>query len=121
MNKEDQPTNSSKNFNKAFTHNDSVRVSVLSEALPYIQRFANKRIVIKYGGSAMADNSLQNAVFRDLALLSSVGVQIVVVHGGGPEINQWLEKLGIKPVFLCLLYTSPSPRDGLLSRMPSSA
>jgi acetylglutamate kinase len=48
----------------------------------------------------MADKTLQNAVFRDLALLSSVGVQIVVVHGGGPEINQWLEKLGIKPVFL---------------------
>ena len=48
----------------------------------------------------MVDKTLQNAVFRDLALLSSVGVQIVVVHGGGPEINQWLEKLGIKPVFL---------------------
>ncbi len=87
MNREDQQANSSENFNKPFTEKDSVRVSVLSEALPYIQRFANKRIVIKYGGSA-------------LALLSSVGVQIVVVHGGGPEINQWLEKLGIKPVFL---------------------
>ena len=100
MNKENQKANSSKNFNKSFTDKDSIRVSVLSEALPYIQRFVNKRIVIKYGGSAMADKTLQNAVFRDLALLSSVGVQIVVVHGGGPEINQWLEKLGIKPVFL---------------------
>jgi len=100
MNKEDQQANHSKNFNKSFTEKDSIRVSVLSEALPYIQRFTNKRIVIKYGGSAMADKTLQNAVFRDLALLSSVGVQIVVVHGGGPEINQWLEKLGIKPVFL---------------------
>ena len=77
-----------------------MRVSVLSEALPYIQRFANKRIVIKYGGAAMINKTLQNAVLRDLALLSSVGVQIVVVHGGGPEINQWLEKLVIKPVFL---------------------
>ena len=100
MNKEIQQANHSKNVNKPFTDKDSIRVSVLSEALPYIQRFANKRIVIKYGGSAMADETLQNAVFRDLALLSSVGVQIVVVHGGGPEINQWLEKLGIEPVFL---------------------
>ena len=100
MNKKNPQTNHSKNFNTPFTDKDAIRVSVLSEALPYIQRFANKRIVIKYGGSAMADKTLQNAVFRDLALLSSVGVQIVVVHGGGPEINQWLEKLGIKPVFL---------------------
>ena len=51
-------------------------------------------------GSAMVDIELQSAVLRDIALLSSVGVQIVVVHGGGPEINQWLKKLGIKPVFL---------------------
>ncbi len=100
MNKADKQTDYSKNSNKPFTDKDSVRVSVLSEALPYIQRFANKRIVIKYGGSAMVDKTLQNAVFRDLALLSSVGVQIVVVHGGGPEIDQWLGKLGIKPVFL---------------------
>tara|TARA_Y100001968_G_scaffold302553_1_gene315951 strand:+ start:82 stop:996 length:915 start_codon:yes stop_codon:yes gene_type:complete len=100
MNKEVQQAFSSDNFNKPFQDKDSIRVSVLSEALPYIQRFVNKRIVIKYGGSAMVDKKLQNAVFRDLALLSSVGVQIVVVHGGGPEINQWLKKLGIKPVFL---------------------
>ena len=100
MNKEDQQSNFNKKLNTPFKEKDSIRVSVLSEALPYIQRFANKRIVIKYGGSAMADKILQNAVFRDLALLSSVGVQIVVVHGGGPEINQWLGKLGIKPVFL---------------------
>ena len=100
MNKKNSQTNHSKNFNNPYTDKDAIRVSVLSEALPYIQRFANKRIVIKYGGSAMADKTLQNAVFRDLALLSSVGVQIVVVHGGGPEINQWLEKLGIKPAFL---------------------
>ena len=100
MNKEESQSNSNKNLITHFTDKDSIRVSVLSEALPYIQRFANKRIVIKYGGSAMVDKTLQNAVFRDLALLSSVGVQIVVVHGGGPEINQWLKKLGIKPVFL---------------------
>ena len=80
MNKEIQQANHSKNINKPFTDKDSIRVSVLSEALPYIQRFANKRIVIKYGGSAMADKTLQNAVFRDLALLSSVGVQIAVSY-----------------------------------------
>ena len=100
MNKEEKQTNSGKSLNKPFMDEDSMRVSVLSEALPYIQRFENKRIVIKYGGSAMVDKTLQNAVLRDIALLSSVGVQIVVVHGGGPEINQWLKKLGIKPVFL---------------------
>ena len=78
---------------------ESLRVSVLSEALPYIQRFAGKRIVIKYGGAAMVDEGLQCAVFRDIALLSSVGVKPIVVHGGGPEINQWLKKLGISAEF----------------------
>ena len=86
-----------------FSGDESLRVSVLSEALPYIQRFAGRRIVIKYGGAAMVEKSLQEAVFRDIALLSSVGVQPVVVHGGGPEINQWLQKLGINSEF----------RDGL--------
>jgi acetylglutamate kinase len=78
---------------------DSLRVSVLSEALPYIQRFSGRRIVIKYGGAAMAHANLQAAVFRDLALLASVGVQPVVVHGGGPEINQWLKRLKIPAEF----------------------
>ena len=64
MNKEDQQANCNKNLNNSFTDKDSIRVSVLSEALPYIQRFANKRIVIKYGGSAMVDKTLQNAVLR---------------------------------------------------------
>tara|TARA_B100000029_G_scaffold162895_1_gene158980 strand:+ start:2077 stop:3006 length:930 start_codon:yes stop_codon:yes gene_type:complete len=82
---------------------ESLRVSVLSEALPYIQRFAGRRIVIKYGGAAMVNGALKEAVFRDIALLSSVGVETVVVHGGGPEINQWLQKLDIAPEF----------RDGL--------
>ena len=100
MNREDKQVNSGTCLNSPFADKDSMRVSVLSEALPYIQRFASKRIVIKYGGAVMVDKNLQKAVLRDIALLSSVGVQIVVVHGGGPEINQWLEKLGIKPVFL---------------------
>jgi acetylglutamate kinase len=82
---------------------DSLRVSVLSEALPYIQRFTGRRVVVKYGGAAMVRQDLREAVFRDLALLACVGVQPVVVHGGGPEINQWLGRLAIEPQF----------RDGL--------
>lgn len=78
---------------------DSLRASVLSEALPYIQRFAGRRVVIKYGGAAMVREELREAVFRDLALLACVGVQPVVVHGGGPEINQWLTRLAIEPRF----------------------
>ena len=79
---------------------DSLRVSVLSEALPYIQRFAGRRVVVKYGGAAMVHQELRDAVFRDLALLACVGVQPVVVHGGGPEINQWLSRMAIEPNFV---------------------
>jgi acetylglutamate kinase len=82
---------------------DAQRVAVLSEALPYIQRFSGRRVVVKYGGAAMAHAELREAVFRDLALLACVGVQPVVVHGGGPEINHWLKRLAIEPRF----------RDGL--------
>ena len=78
---------------------DSQRVSILSEALPYIQRFSGRKIVIKYGGSVMEKDNLKNAFFRDIALLSSVGVCPVVIHGGGPEINNWLNKLEISPKF----------------------
>ncbi|MEB3322878.1 MAG: acetylglutamate kinase [Synechococcaceae cyanobacterium] len=78
---------------------DTLRVSVLSEALPYIQRFSGRCVVVKYGGAAMVREDLRDAVFRDLALLSCVGVQPVVVHGGGPEINQWLARMQIQPEF----------------------
>mgnify|MGYP006275417977 CR=1 FL=1 len=78
---------------------DTLRASVLSEALPYIQRFAGRRVVVKYGGAAMVREDLREAVFRDLTLLACVGVQPVVVHGGGPEINQWLGRLSIEPEF----------------------
>ncbi len=78
---------------------DSSRVSVLSEALPYIQRFAGRQVVVKYGGAAMVEEGLRDAVFRDLALLACVGVRPVVVHGGGPEINHWLSRLRIEPRF----------------------
>ncbi len=84
---------------KGHSTNDAIRVSVLSEALPYIQKFAGRRIVIKYGGAAMSQHNLREAVFRDIALLLSVGVQPVVIHGGGPEINEWLKRLDIKSEF----------------------
>ncbi|NJO43489.1 MAG: acetylglutamate kinase [Cyanobacteria bacterium CRU_2_1] len=78
---------------------EATRVRVLSEALPYIQRFAGRTIVVKYGGAAMKDNSLKETVIRDVVFLSCVGLRPVVVHGGGPEINSWLDKLGIEPQF----------------------
>jgi acetylglutamate kinase len=91
---------------------DTLRVSVLSEALPYIQRFAGRRVVVKYGGAAMVRQDLREAVFRDLALLACVGVQVVVVHGGGPEINEWLGRLQIQPEFRNgLRVTTPETMD----------
>lgn len=75
------------------------RVRVLSEALPYIQKFANQTIVIKYGGAAMKDSQLKEQVIGDIVLLACIGVRPVVVHGGGPEINTWLKKINIEPVF----------------------
>jgi acetylglutamate kinase len=83
---------------------------VLSEALPYIQRFSGRRVVVKYGGAAMVKAELRDAVYRDLVLLASVGVQPVVVHGGGPEINDWLGRLNIAPQF----------RDGLRVTTPET-
>ncbi|MEG4211503.1 acetylglutamate kinase [Microcoleus sp. S13_B4] len=80
-------------------NSDTNRVEVLSEALPYIQHFAGRTIVVKYGGAAMKDSNLKDKVVRDIVLLACVGMRPVVVHGGGPEINIWLEKLGIEPQF----------------------
>ncbi|MBD2314572.1 acetylglutamate kinase [Desertifilum sp. FACHB-1129] len=78
---------------------EATRVRVLSEALPYIQQFAGRTIVVKYGGAAMKDSLLKDKVMRDIVFLACVGVRLVVVHGGGPEINTWLGKLGIEPQF----------------------
>ena len=82
-----------------FKETEATRVRVLSEALPYIQKFANRTIVIKYGGAAMQDSNLKDRVIRDVVFLASVGVRPVLVHGGGPEINSWLGKLNIEPQF----------------------
>ncbi|MEC4802672.1 MAG: acetylglutamate kinase [Jaaginema sp. PMC 1079.18] len=78
---------------------EATRVRVLSEALPYIQKFAGRTVVVKYGGAAMKDSSLKDKVIRDIVFMSCVGVRPVVVHGGGPEINTWLGKLNIEPQF----------------------
>lgn len=87
------------NEQEYFKEQEATRVRILSEALPYIQQFANRTIVIKYGGAAMKDGTLKAGVIRDIVFLSCVGVRPIVVHGGGPEINIWLNKLGIEPQF----------------------
>lgn len=76
------------------------KARVLVEALPYIQKFAGKTVVIKYGGHAMIDPILKESVIMDVLLLHSVGIRPVVVHGGGPEINAMLKKVGIESQFV---------------------
>lgn len=73
---------------------------VLTEALPYIQRFAGKTIVVKYGGNAMKDDAMIASFARDIVLMKSVGMNPVVVHGGGPQIGSHLERLGKKSEFI---------------------
>lgn len=74
--------------------------SVLSEALPYIQQFAGKILVVKYGGNAMTDEHLKAGFARDMVLLKTVGIHPVIVHGGGPQIGELLERLNIKSEFV---------------------
>ena len=76
------------------------RADVLTEALPYIQKYNNKIIVVKYGGNAMINDELKEAVMGDIVLLSLIGVKVVLVHGGGPEITEMLEKIGKKSEFI---------------------
>ena len=76
------------------------RAQVLAEALPYIQKYTGKTVVVKYGGNAMISDGLRRAVISDIILLSLVGVRVVVVHGGGPEISQMLKRLNIESHFV---------------------
>lgn len=76
------------------------RAQVLVQALPYIQQYYNKTIVIKYGGNAMINSELKDAVMTDIVLLSLVGINVVLVHGGGPEINDMLKKIGKESKFI---------------------
>ena len=85
---------------------------VLIDALPYIQKYNNKILVIKYGGNAMTNKELKDAVMTDIVLLSLVGVKVVLVHGGGPEINDMLKRLGIESRFVNgLRYTDEATVD----------
>lgn len=76
------------------------KAQVLNEALPYIQRFRGKIMVVKYGGSAMIDQELKKSVIRDVALLKLVGFKPIVVHGGGKEITKWVNKAGLETHFV---------------------
>ena len=79
---------------------NSQRAQVLTQALPYIRQYSGKIVVVKYGGNAMINEELKQQVMEDIVLLWLVGVKVVLVHGGGPEINQLMERLGKKPVFV---------------------
>lgn len=76
------------------------KAEVLIEALPYIQRFNRKIIVVKYGGSAMVDEQLKKTVIQDVVLLKLVGFKPIIVHGGGKEISRWVSKVGKEPQFI---------------------
>ena len=92
--------------------NEVDRAQVLAEALPYIQKFSGKTIVVKYGGNAMVSDHLRHAVISDIILLHLVGIQVVVVHGGGPEISEMLKKIGKQSQFVDgLRYTDEETMD----------
>ena len=84
------------NINKHSVH----RAQILSQALPYIQKFHGKTFVIKYGGSTMNDQGLKAQAIRDFVLLSCVGIKLIIVHGGGPEINQMSKRLNLPVRFI---------------------
>jgi len=76
------------------------KASTLTEALPFIRKFAGTTVVVKYGGAAMVDPELKKLVIQDLALLWMVGIRVVIVHGGGPEINNLLKKMNLETKFV---------------------
>lgn len=88
------------------------KAKILSTALPYIQKYSGKTVVIKYGGNAMISEELQNAVMSDIVLLNLVGIRVVLVHGGGPEISQMLDRVGKESRFVNgLRYTDEETMD----------
>lgn len=91
---------------------NSDRAQVLVKALPYIQKYAGKTIVVKYGGNAMVDEDLKDAVMSDIVLMQLVGINVVLVHGGGPEISAMLKKIGKESKFINgLRYTDEETMD----------
>jgi acetylglutamate kinase len=88
------------------------RANILTEALPYIKEYAGKTVVVKYGGNAMTSEVLKQAVIQDVLLLKLVGIHVVLVHGGGPEINKMLKKTGVESHFVNgLRYTDNETMD----------
>ena len=88
------------------------RAQVLTQALPYIRQYTGKIVVVKYGGNAMINEQLKQQVMEDIVLLWLIGIKVVLVHGGGPEISELMEKLGKKPVFVDgLRYTDQETID----------
>ena len=76
------------------------KADILMEALPYIKNFYGKTIVIKYGGHAMSDEALKKSFAKDVVLMKYIGINPVIVHGGGPQISQTMERMGLKPKFV---------------------
>ena len=89
--------------------NEMAKANVLIEALPYIQKFNRKIIVVKYGGSAMVDEELKKKVIEDVVLLKLVGFKPIIVHGGGKEISRWVAKSGMEPRFVNGLRVTDEP------------
>ena len=85
-------------MNKDFSN--AQRAQVLTQALPYIKRYTGKTVVVKYGGNAMVNDELKQQVMEDIVLLQLIGVKVVLVHGGGPEISEMMSALGKKPEFV---------------------
>lgn len=81
-------------------YSNAQRAEVLVQALPYIRKYTGKTVVVKYGGNAMVNEQLKQQVMEDIVLLWLIGVRVVLVHGGGPEISEMMEKLGKKPEFV---------------------
>ncbi len=88
---------------------EQAKAEVLIEALPYIQKFNGKTIIVKYGGSAMVDEELKKKVIEDVALLKLVGFKPVIVHGGGKEISKWVDKCGMETHFINGLRVTDAP------------
>jgi len=87
-------------MSEEFGINNAMRAEILTQALPYLQKYRGKVIAIKYGGNAMQSEELKQLVMRDVVLLSMVGIKVVIIHGGGPEITEMLKKVGKKSEFV---------------------
>ena len=98
-----------KTMNREKVDEAMAKAQGLVEALPYIQRFNRKIIVVKYGGSAMIDEQLKDQVIQDVTLLKLVGFKPIIVHGGGKEISRWVEKTGMEPEFVNGLRKTDEP------------